>query len=410
MPDLSHLRADFPILGRDIRGRRLVYLDSGASAQKPESVIEAMDEFQRNHYANVHRGAYLLAEEATEAYEEARRKLASFIGAATPDEVVFTRGTTTAMNTVVFGWGLEYLQEGDQVVLTMMEHHANIVPWHLLMRRRGIELVYVPITSDYRVNIEALASKLTDRVKVVSFTGMSNVLGTQPPVAQIAELAKEVGALVVVDAAQLVAHAAVDVQRLGVDLMAFSAHKMLGPTGVGVLWGKQEVLEAMEPFEGGGEMIRDVKLYESRWAPVPQKFEAGTPPITEAVGFGAAIEYLEKIGMDTVADHDRELTEYALTRLTEVPGLTIFGPSKAEARGGVLSMAMEEVHAHDLATILDEEGVAVRAGHHCAKPLMAELGVPATARASFHVYNTPEDVDVLVSALGRARKIFGLDH
>ncbi|MFQ5967059.1 MAG: SufS family cysteine desulfurase [Acidimicrobiia bacterium] len=406
--DLSHVKADFPILQRDIRGRRLVYLDSASSSHKPEQVIEAMDAFQRSHYANVHRGAYLLAEEATEAYEEARGLVAAFIGAGSAAELVFTRGTTTAMNTVVFGWGLHHLKPGDQVMLTTMEHHANIVPWHLLMRLRHIELVYVPFTEDYRLDIEALEDLLTEQVKVVSFTGMSNVLGTQPPTEEIARLAKQVGALVVVDAAQLVPHAPVDVQDLGIDLLAFSSHKMFGPTGVGALWGRKEILEEMEPFEGGGEMISDVKLFESKWAPVPQKFEAGTPPITEAVGFGAAVEYLDKVGMDVVAEHDQELTAYALERLAEVPGLTIYGPRKAEARGGAISMAMEEVHAHDLATILDEEGVAVRAGHHCAKPLMAELGVLATARASFHIYNTPEDVDVLISALHRARAIFGL--
>ncbi len=408
MLDLSHLIAEFPILRRDVRGRRLVYLDSGASSHKPEQVIEAMDEFQRSHYANVHRGAYLLAEEATDAYEEARRKVAAFIGADSPSDIVFTRGTTTAMNTVVFGWGLQYLEAGDQVMLTTMEHHANIVPWHLLQRLVDLELVYVPHTSDYRIDMQALRDLLTDRVKIVSFTGMSNVLGTKPPIAEIAGLAKEVGALTVVDAAQLVAHEPIDVQALGVDLLAFSSHKMVGPTGIGALWGRREVLDAMEPFEGGGEMISDVKLYESSWAPVPQKFEAGTPPITEAVGFGAAVEYLEKVGMDVVAAHDHELTAYALDRLREVPDLTIYGPATPEDRGGVISMAMQEVHAHDLATILDEEGVAVRAGHHCARPLMTQLGVPATARASFAVYNTTEDVDVLAEGLLRARRIFGL--
>ena len=408
MIDLSHLKADFPILEREIRGTRLVYLDSSSSSHKPEQVIEAMDFFQRNHYANVHRGAYLLAEEATDAYEDARRRIADFIGAGAPSELVFTRGTTTAMNTVVFGWGLRHLEAGDQVMLTTMEHHANIVPWHLLMRLKDIELLYVPFDADYQLDLEVLESKLTDQVKVVSFTGMSNVLGTQPPISQIAELAKQVGALVVVDAAQLVPHAPVDVQTMGADLIAFSAHKMFGPTGIGALWGRKDILEAMEPFEGGGEMISDVKLFESKWAPVPQKFEAGTPPITEAVGFGAAVDYLDKVGMEQVATHDQELTAYALERLAEVPGLEIYGPPTAEGRGGAISMAMEEVHAHDLATILDEEGVAVRAGHHCAKPLMTELGVPATARASFHVYNTPDDIDVLIAALHRARDIFGL--
>ena len=406
--DLTYLREDFPIFDRDVRGKRLVFLDSGASAQKPESVIDAMSEFQKRHYSNVHRGAYLLSEEATDAYEDARRRVAAFIGAGAAEELVFCRGTTTAMNTVAFGWGMNELQEGDQVLLTTMEHHANIVPWHLLARYRGVELAYLPYTEDVRIDLDALDEKLTDRTKVVSFTGMSNVLGTQPPVAEIAARAREVGALSVVDAAQLVPHAPVDVQELGIDLLAFSAHKMLGPTGIGALWGRSEILERMEPFEGGGEMISDVKLFESSWAPVPLKFEAGTPPITEAIGFAAAVEYLEKIGMEAVAEHDAVLTEYALERLNEVPDLTIYGPPTAEARGGVIAMAMEEIHAHDLATILDGEGVAVRAGHHCARPLMNELGVPATARASFHVYNGTDDIDALTEALLKAREIFGL--
>ena len=408
MTDLSHLRDDFPILAREVHGHPLVFLDSGASSQKPESVIAAMNDFQRERYANVHRGAYQLSAEATDAYEEARRKVAAFINASSSDEVVFTRGTTTSMNTVVFGWGLNELEPGDQVMLTMMEHHANIVPWQLLARYRDIELVYVPYTPDYRIDLEAMAEMLTDRVKIVSFTGMSNVLGTQPPVARIAQMAHEVGALAVVDAAQQVPHLPVDVQELGADFLAFSAHKMLGPTGIGVLWGRKELLERMEPFEGGGEMISDVKLYESKWAPVPHKFEAGTPPITEAVGLGAAVDYLEKVGMAAVAEHDQNLTGYALDQLGRVPDLEVYGPPTTEDRGGVVAMAFHDIHAHDLATILDEQGVAVRAGHHCAKPLMASLGVPATARASFQVYNNFSDVDALVAGLHRAREIFGI--
>ncbi len=404
MIDLGHLRADFPIL----QNERLAFLDSAASSQKPVQVIDAMVDLYRHHYANVHRGAYALSVEATAAYEEARGKVARFINAASPAEVVFTRGTTTSLNTVAFGWGLYRLQEGDRILLTIMEHHANVVPWQLVSRHTGAELVYVPLGDDYELDMAAFRELLDERVKVVSVTGMSNVLGTMPPVAEIAAAAREAGALAVVDAAQLVPHAPVDVQEMGADFLAFSGHKMLGPTGVGVLWGRPELLEEMEPFEGGGEMIADVQLYESTWAPVPQKFEAGTPPFVEAVGLGAAVDYLEKVGMATVRRHDMELTARAMERLAEVPAVTIYGPRNVERRGGTISFTMADIHAHDLATILDEEGVAVRAGHHCAKPLMRLLEVPATARASFYLYNTEADVEALIGALHRAGELFGV--
>lgn len=404
MIDLGHLRADFPIL----QNKRLAFLDSAASSQKPVQVIDAMVDLYRDHYANVHRGAYTLAVEATAAYEEARAKVARFINAASPAEVVFTRGTTTSLNTVAFGWGLYRLREGDRILLTIMEHHANVVPWQLVSRHTGAELVYVPLGDDYELDMAAFRELLDERVKVVSVTGMSNVLGTMPPVAEIAAAAREAGALAVVDAAQLVPHAPVDVQAMGADFLAFSGHKMLGPTGVGVLWGRPELLDEMEPFEGGGEMIADVQLYESTWAPVPQKFEAGTPPFVEAVGLGAAVDYLEKVGMATVRRHDMELTAHAMERLAEVPAVTIYGPRNVERRGGTISFTMADIHAHDLATILDEEGVAVRAGHHCAKPLMRLLEVPATARASFYLYNTEADVEALIGALHRAGELFGV--
>lgn len=404
--DFGPLRDDFPILSRSVHGRRLVYLDSAASSQKPTHVLEAMENVYRSYYANVHRGAYQLSQESTVAYEEARAKVARFLNAGSPAEIIFTRGATTALNTVAFGWGLYHLQPGDRVLLTHMEHHSNIVPWQLVARHTGAELVYVPLTEDYQIDLDHLDRLLDGRVKVVAFTGMSNVLGSMPPVARIGRRAHESGALVVVDGAQLVPHAAVDVRALDIDLLAFSGHKMLGPTGIGVLWGRPEILAVTEPFEGGGEMINDVQLDHSTWAPVPHKFEAGTPPIVEAIGLGAAVDYLDKLGMDAVRRHEVDLTRYALERLADVPGLRVYGPDDVERRGGVISFTLEDVHPHDIATILDQSGVAVRAGHHCAKPLMRILGVPATARASFHVYNTPEDVDSLVDGLRRVGEIF----
>lgn len=409
MTDFSHLRADFPILQRLIHGKPLVFLDSAASSQKPVQVLDAMDRVYRTQYANVHRGAYLLSEESTTAFEEARGKVARFINAASRSEVVFTRGATTALNTVAFGWGIDHLSSGDRILLTMMEHHANLVPWQLVARRTGAELVYLPMTADYRLDLERLPELLDDRVKVVAFTGMSNVTGTMPPVADIARMAHDHGALVVVDAAQLVTHAPVDVHELGADFVAFSGHKMLGPTGIGALWGRPALLEDMEPFEGGGEMISDVRLDGSTWAPVPHKFEAGTPPIVEAIGLGAAVDYLEKIGMEAVRRHEQNVTKYALERLAEVPAVRVFGPTDPQQRGGVISFTLADVHPHDIATILDQEGIAIRAGHHCAKPLTRALGVPATARASFHVYNDKEDVDALVTGLHRVLEVFRVD-
>lgn len=403
MIDLSHLKADFPVLDSGVH-----FLDSGASSQKPIPVLEAMDSFARTSYANVHRGAYKLSVTSTEAYEAARERVARFIGATDSREVVFTRGATTALNTVAFGWGLENLGEGDRILTTQMEHHANLVPWQMVAKRTGATLDHVSITDDGRLDMIELESKLGPDVKVVAVTGMSNVLGTMPDVPRIATLAHRHGARVVVDAAQLVPHSAVDVQTLGADFLAFSSHKMLGPTGIGVLWGRMDALGETEPFEGGGEMIADVTLHDATWADIPHRFEAGTPPIIEAVGLHAAIDYLDSIGMDQVFAHDQELTAIALDRLGDVPGVTIQGPRDMEARGGVVSMTMEGVHAHDLATILDEQGVAVRAGHHCAKPLMRCLGVAATARASFYVYNEESDIDALVAGLRRAGELFGV--
>jgi cysteine desulfurase/selenocysteine lyase len=403
MTDLSHLKADFPVLDSGVH-----FLDSGASSQKPIPVLEAMDRFARTSYANVHRGAYKLSVTSTDAYEAARRRVASFLNASSPNEVIFTRGATTSLNTVAFGWGLENLTEGDRILATEMEHHANLVPWQMVARRTGATLDHIPITEDGRLDTTSLPGKLGADVKVVAVTGMSNVLGTMPDIPPIAELAHRHGARVVVDAAQLVPHSKIDVQAMGADFVAFSSHKMLGPTGIGVLWGKMDALEEMEPFEGGGEMISNVTLHDATWADIPHRFEAGTPPIVEAVGLHAAIDYLDSIGMDTIFKHDQELTAIALSRLGDVPGVTIQGPTDLNRRGGVISLTMEGVHAHDLATILDERDVAVRAGHHCAKPLMTKLGVVATARASFYVYNDESDVDALVAGLRSAGELFGV--
>jgi len=391
-----------------MNGKPLAYLDSAATTQKPVQVLDAVDTFYRTENANVHRGAYALSAQATDAYEGARAKVASFIGAGSADEVVFSRGATASLNHIAYGWGLNRLSEGDRVLLTMMEHHANVVPWQLVARHTGIELVYLPLDDRFEVDLSDLDRLVDERVKVVSFSGMSNVTGTLGPTRRLVDAARSVGALVVVDGAQLVPHAPVDVTSMDADFLVFSGHKMLGPTGIGVMWGKPERLEEMEPTEGGGEMIADVGLYESRWAPVPHKFEAGTPPIAQAVGLGAAVDYLDAIGMETVANHEREITGYALDRLAGVPDLTVYGPADPAHRGGAVSFTLADIHAHDIATILDEQGIAVRAGHHCAKPLMRHLGVPATARASFYLYNTHEEVDRLIAGLMDARTIFGL--
>ena len=406
--DTARIRKDFPILSRRVNDRSLVYLDSAATTQKPSQVIDAMSDFYQLHNASVHRGAYTLAEEATALYEGARQKVADFIDAGSSAEVVFTRGTTSAINTISYGWGLNNLKPGDRILLTEMEHHSNVVPWQIICRHTGAELVYLPITDDYLVDTSGLDSVVDHRTRVVAFSGMSNVLGTLGPVAELIEAARSVDAITIIDGAQLIPHVPTSVRDLGADFVAFSAHKMLGPTGIGALWGRMELLEAMEPAEGGGSMIREVELHESTWADVPQKFEAGTPPIAEAIGFGAAVDYLSALGMDQVRAHENEVTRYALDRMGEIPDLTVYGPDNIDFRGGVVSFTLADIHPHDLATILDQQGVAIRAGHHCARPLMRVLDVPATARASFYVYNTAAEVDSLVEALHEARRIFGV--
>ena len=407
MTELRALRADFPILQREVNGHRLIYLDSAATTQKPQSVLDAMDDYYRFNNSNVHRGAHTLAGEATEMYEGARRKVARFIGAEA-GQLVFTRGATTAINYIAYGWGLNHLKPGDKIIVTIMEHHANIVPWQIVARHTGAELIYLELNEDFSVDTTTLDRILTPEVKVIAFSGMSNVTGALGPIDVLSEAARSIGALSVLDGAQLVPHAPVDVSALGVDFLAFSAHKMLGPTGIGAMWGTAERLEEMEPTEGGGEMIKTVGRYESTWAPVPHKFEAGTPPIAEAIGFGAAVEYLDAVGMDNVKSHEQEITAYALEQLSEIPDLTIYGPTDVSLRGGAVSFELGDIHPHDLATIVDQDGIAIRAGHHCARPLMKYLDIPATARASFYLYNVPEEIDALVSSLHKARKLFGL--
>jgi len=407
MIDLAYVRSDFPILSREINEHQLVYLDSAATTQKPRAVLDAMDTYYENFNANVHRGAHTLSAEATELFEGARAKVARFIGAE-PGQTVFTRGTTTAINHIAYGWGLNHLSPGDKILLTIAEHHANIVPWQIIARHTGAELVYLELADDYTVDLDGLDQVLDDRVKIVTFSGMSNVTGAIGPIRLLSEAARSVGALTVLDAAQLVPHHPVDVSEFDVDFMAFSSHKMLGPTGIGALWGTSERLEEMEPTEGGGEMISIVERHVSTWAPVPHKFEAGTPPIAEAVGFGAAVDYLSAIGMDVIAEHEREITRYALDRLSEIPDLKVYGPNDVSLRGGAVSFELADIHPHDIATILDQDGIAIRAGHHCARPLMQYLDVPATARASFYLYTIPEEIDKLVVALMKAREIFGL--
>jgi cysteine desulfurase/selenocysteine lyase len=403
--DVARIREDFPILERTVNGKPLVYLDSAATSQKPRQVIDAESDFYANHNANAHRGIYFLGEEATEAFEGARGKLAAFFRAPGPETIVFTRGTTESMNLVAQGWGRKFLKPGDEVLLTDMEHHSNIVPWQLTSAVTGCTLRFVPLTDDGMLDLSDLGSLLTERTKILGVTGMSNALGSITPLPQLIAAAHAVGALVAVDAAQLAPHHAIDVVALDCDFLAFSGHKMLGPTASGGLYAKAEVLDAMDPMFGGGEMIHEVFHDHSTWKEIPYKFEAGTMQIAQQVGLGAAIDYLEALGMDAVRDHEREITAYALDRLLEA-GATVYGPHDASQRGGAVSFWYRDVHPHDLATILNEEGVAIRAGHHCAQLAMRRFNTPATARASFYVYNTKGEVDALVMALAKAQDIF----
>jgi cysteine desulfurase/selenocysteine lyase len=406
--DVSSIRADFPTLHQEINGKPLVYLDNAATTQKPEAVIRAIDRYYRKDNANVHRGIHELSRRATEAFEAARVTVASWIGAPEAAELVWTRGTTEAINLVAWSWGLDNVREGDEIVLTTMEHHSNLVPWQLLARRTGAKLRYLEMDARGRLRLDDLPSLLGPRTRLVAFGHVSNALGTVNPAAEIVrEVRERSDARVLIDGAQAVPHLPVDVARLGCDFYAFSGHKMCGPTGIGALWARRELLEGMSPFHGGGEMIRIVDRDMSTWAEIPHKFEAGTPHIAGVIGLAAAVDYLRMVGTERILQHERTLVAYALDRLRELQGMHVFGPPDIEERSGVIAFALGDAHPHDISTILDSEGIAIRAGHHCAQLVMRHFEVAATARASFYLYNTTEDVDRLVEGLGLVLEVFG---
>ncbi|PRO65545.1 cysteine desulfurase [Alkalicoccus urumqiensis] len=402
--NVQEVRRRFPILDQEVNGHPLVYLDSAATSQKPQSVIDALDDYYRRYNSNVHRGVHTLGSLATDAYEGAREKARRFIGADSVEEIVFLRGTTTAINLVAQSYGRSNVGEGDEIVITPMEHHSNIIPWQQLAKATGAELKYIPLQPDGTLSMEDVEKTITDRTKIVSVMHVSNVLGTINPIREIADCAHKHGAVMVVDGAQSVPHMKVDVKELGADFFAFSGHKMCGPTGIGVLYGRKALLNGMEPVEFGGEMIDFVDLYDATWKELPWKFEGGTPLIAGAVGLGAAIDFLEEVGLDEIEQHEKKLADYAMEQLSKIDGVTVYGP---EHRAGIVTFNADDVHPHDLATVLDSEGVAVRAGHHCAQPLMKWLDVTATARASFYLYNTEADVDAFVSSLHTAKEYFG---
>jgi len=402
--NVAEIRKDFPILAREVHGKRLVYLDNAATSQKPRQVIDAIKEYYESYNANVHRAIHALGEQATAAYEEARGKVARFINAPSERCIVWVKNASEAINLVAYAWGRKNVGEGDEILVSPMEHHSNLVPWQELARARGARLKFFNLTPEGRLDLENLDTLLTPRTKIVAITHASNVLGTINPVADIARKAHEVGSLILVDGAQSTPHMPVDVQALDCDFFVFSAHKMCGPMGIGVLYGKEEILDAMDPFLFGGEMISTVTLERSTWNDIPWKFEAGTPNVAGAIGFGAAIDYLEAIGMEAIQRHEQELVAYAWEALSELDGMVLYGPK--EERSGLIAFNYAEIHPHDLSTVLDQEGIAIRAGHHCAEPLMRWLDVPATARASFYLYNTREDIDALVRGLLRAKEFF----
>ncbi|RNJ75239.1 MAG: cysteine desulfurase [Nitrosopumilus sp. H13] len=406
----EELRADFPILKRRVRDDKpLVYLDNASTTQKPNQVIDAITDYYRNYNANTHRAVYALAEEATEAYESTRDKVARFAGISDRQEVIFVRGTTEAINLVSYAWGRPHIKKGDIIVTTEYEHHSNIVPWQILAGETGAELRYIGINDDGELNLGDLEEHLaTGRVRLVAFSLMSNVLGTISDAPRIISMCKEAKALTLIDGAQAVPHIEVDIAKLDCDFFAFSAHKMLGPTGIGVLWVRKKILETMSPFHGGGDMIREVHKHEATWNDLPYKFEAGTPNIADVIGFGAAIDYLEGVGMDRIRKHEMDLTGYALERLSAVKGMHVYGTRDLSRRGGVISFNFADVHPHDVAQIVDGDGIAVRSGHHCAQVLMERLGVAATSRASFYIYNTREDVDALIKSLDKVAEVFKL--
>ena len=406
--DVTLIRRDFPILERQVRKDvSLVYLDSAATSQKPQVVIQAMDDFYRRSNANIHRGIHVLAEESTALYESARERVAKFINAPSARQIIFTRNTTESLNLVVYTWGRANLKSGDVVILTEMEHHSNLVPWHILASEKQIRLEFIPVSEEGLLDLDAYRKLLDLNPKMVSFMHMSNVLGTINPAKEIIHLAHQAGAVTMVDGAQSVPHFPVDVNEMDVDFLAFSAHKMCGPTGIGVLYGRKELLEQMPPFLGGGDMIKRVHLHSFIPNEIPYKFEAGTPAIAEAVGLGAAIDYLNSVGMENVARHERAIISYALERLEEVPGVHLLGPS-SDHKGGVASFTLADIHPHDVSQILDTEGIAIRAGHHCAQPLHEKFGIPASARASFYLYTTTQEVDKLADTLYKVRRVFGM--
>lgn len=407
---VENIRKDFPILKRLVRDNKpLVYLDNASTTQKPNQVIDAINDYYKNHNANIHRAVYALAEEATEAYEATRDKIAKFLNIPSRDEIIFVRGTTEAINLVAYAWGRTHIKEGDIIVTTEYEHHSNIVPWQLLTQEKGAKLEYIGMDDNGELILDDLDKYLaTGKVKLVAFSLMSNVLGTITDSDKIISKCKEAGVLTLIDGAQAVPHMQVDIASLGCDFFAFSGHKMLGPTGIGVLWVRKSVLETMNPFHGGGDMIREVHKYETTWNDLPYKFEAGTPNIADVVGFGAAIDYLTKMGIDNVRQHEIELTQYALEKMSKVKGITIYGTKDISKRGGVISFNFHDVHPHDVAHIIDREGVAIRSGHHCAQVLMERMNVAATNRASFYIYNTKEDVDKLVQSLDKVSELFKL--
>lgn len=405
--NVPKIKADFPILQRTIHDKRLVYLDSAATSQKPKQVIDATSDFYGRYNANVHRAIYELGEEATREYEGAREKVAAFIHAKSPNEIVFTKSTTESINLVAYGYGLKgKIQKGDEIVGTVMEHHSNHVPWHFVKDHKGAVLKYVDVTDDGTLKTEQYDELLSKRTKIVTVTLCSNVLGTINPVREIVKRAHEVGAICVVDAAQAAPHMAIDVQGLDADFLAFSGHKMLGPTGIGILYGKEAILEETEPLLGGGEMIREVHLGQATWNDVPYKFEGGTPNIAGAIGLGVAVDYLSQLGMDAVRAHEMEVTEYALEKIRRLKGVTTYGPADVTKKAGVVSFTIDNAHPHDIASILDVEGICIRSGHHCAQPLMDRFKLPATARASFYIYNDLEDVDALVAGMKRVQEVF----
>lgn len=404
------IQKDFPILKRTVQGHRLVYLDSGATSQKPRQVIDAINDFSRNHNANVHRGIYALSEEATLLYEGARERIAKFINARSSSEIVFTRNATEAINLVALSWARQNLKEGDEVVTTELEHHSNIVPWQMLAKERGVVLKFVPLMPDSgTLEIEAAEKIIGPKTKLVCVGHMSNLLGTVNPVEKFVALAQTVGAKVLIDGCQAVPHVPVDVQKIGADFYAFSGHKMLGPTGIGVLWAKKEILEATEPILGGGDMIKTVSREGATWNDIPWKFEAGTPNIAGTIGLGEAVDYLRKIGMDAVWRHEQEIAEYVIPKLKSINGVRLFGIQEpGETRGAIFSFWIDGMHPHDIASIFDEEGIAIRAGHMCAQPALQKIGKPAAARASFYIYNTKEDADAFLSAIEKAKSVFSL--